>query len=101
MNPLILLQAVTPFLPLITKVVDAKKTGKSVVDTIKASTGGTEAGQVGVISALFLAYQDVIACNPVFSLASLSCVTNEHIGALVIASVFAFTQLLRKANTND
>jgi hypothetical protein len=101
MAPLLLIQALTPFLPLITKVVDAKKSGKTLVDTIRSSTGGTEAGQVGIVSALFLAYQDVISCNPVFTLDSLSCVSNEHWGALAVASVFAFTQLLRKANTNE
>lgn len=97
MAPLLILQAITPFLPLITKAIDAKKSGKSVVDTLKASTGGTEAAQVGVIGALFLAYQDALACNPAVTFDSLSCVTHEHWGMLAVASVFSLTQLLRKA----
>ena len=100
MAPLILLQAITPFLPLITKVVDSKKSGKTLADTIKASTGGTEAGQIGVVSALYLIIQDATLCSPVFTIDSLSCVTNEHVGMLVIASVFALTQLIRKGAAN-
>jgi len=52
-----------------------------------------------VLAALFLAYQDTLACNPAVTFESLSCVTNEHIGMLVVASVFALTQLLRKAKS--
>ena len=101
MAPLLLIQALTPFLPLITKAIDAKMEGKTVVDTIKASTGGTETAQVGIVGALYLIIQDATLCNPVFTIDSLSCVTHEHWGALVVASVFALTQLLRKAKTNE
>jgi len=100
--PLLLaVQAITPFIPLFKKMVDAKKEGKTVVDTIKASTGGTEAGQVGVVSALFLIIKDATLCSPVFTIDSLSCVSNEHIGMLVIASVFALTQLVRKGIASE
>lgn len=83
-----LISVLTPFVPLISKGIDAKKDLKQVV---AKTTGATEVAHVSYISALMFIIQDIQSCGVDLSLESLSCVTNDH-WILLITSVFFAVQ---------
>ncbi len=80
------IQAIVPFLPLLTKLItigrDAQKsendTAKEVVKSLKQSTMKTELAQGGYVYALASIAHTLTGCNETISLASLSCVSVDQ-----------------------
>lgn len=90
------LQALIPLLPLITKAIDTKKKDKPIAEAVKGSTGLTELAQGGYAMTLISVLTTVLQCAPSFSIASLSCVTNEQWSMLAIAFSMVYARLRAK-----
>tara|TARA_R110001583_G_scaffold34775_4_gene116373 strand:+ start:836 stop:1144 length:309 start_codon:yes stop_codon:yes gene_type:complete len=77
------IQAIIPFIPLITKLIDHgfskdKKVTEQAVDIIKNSSGKTEIAQSGYIYTLYSIYHSIIGCGEELTLASFSCVSLDQ-----------------------
>lgn len=88
-----ILQALTPFVPLITKAV---KGSKDVKKAVKETTFDTEISQVGYLGALTLIIQEVQSCGPILTTDSLSCVTPETWGLLLISAFYGAKRYIEK-----
>lgn len=92
-----IITALTPVIPLIVKANDAKKSNKSIVDTIKGSNGLTELAQGGYMLTLVAIYKTVESCSETLTLASLSCVSQDQWAYLLTFAAMAYARLREKA----
>ena len=88
---LALIQLLTPFVPLVQKVI----AGSKDKEIIKNSKGISEVAHISYLSALALIFQDVSTCG------SLDCVTPEHWGLLVIGVVVGVGRYVSKRSDVD
>ena len=92
-----IITALTPVIPLIVKANDAKKSNKSIIDTIKGSNGLTELAQGGYMLTLVAIYKTVESCSETLTLASLSCVSQDQWAYLLTFAAMAYARLREKA----
>ncbi len=78
------IQAIVPFIPLITKLFDIgaeakeKNAKQALIEAAAKSTGKTELAQGGYIYSLVSISHTVLNCNESLSIASLSCVSTDQ-----------------------
>ncbi len=96
------IQAIIPFIPLITKLFDIgaeakeKNAKQAIIEAAAKSTGKTELAQGGYVYALASIAHTLTGCNETLSLASLSCISTDQWVMLSGFASFAYCTLRAK-----